>query len=506
MPAAHPGRLRGGLVVCGTTSDAGKSWVVAGLCRLLARRGVSVAPFKAQNMALNAAVTADGAEIGHAQWVQARAAGIEPEAAMNPVLLKPTGEHTSEVVVMGQVTAVRSAGEHHATHDELRPVVLGALTGLRQRFDVVICEGAGGAAEINLLDRDLANLPLAAAAGLPAIVVGDIDRGGVFASLYGTVALLPDELRRCVRGFVINRLRGDPALLHDGCEQLERRTGVPTLGVIPMVPGTDLDAEDSLALDRWDTTASAGGPVLDVAVIALPRISNFGDVDPLRLEPSVSVRLVRAPAELGRPHLVVLPGSKATREDLAWLRATGLAAAIGASGAAVVGVCAGLQMMGERIDDPEGVEGAPGSIDGLGWLPIVTSFLGTKVLDRPAGVAVAGPGEGATVAGYRIHHGRVAPAPGARTWLRDAAGVSIGWCGDRVAGTSLHGVLESDDLRAGILRWAADCAGVPAPDLPGVRFAESRIARLDQIADTLEAHLELDHLLALIAEGAPAAP
>jgi adenosylcobyric acid synthase len=493
----------GGLVVCGTTSDAGKSWVVAGLCRLLARRGVSVAPFKAQNMALNAAVTSDGAEIGHAQWVQAWAAGIEPEAAMNPVLLKPTGEHTSEVVVMGQVAAVRTAGEHHATFDDLRPVVLGALADLRRRFDLVICEGAGGAAEINLLDRDLANLPLAAAAGLPAIVVGDIDRGGVFASLYGTVALLPEELRRCVRGFVINRLRGDPALLHDGCEQLERRTGVPTLGVIPMVPGTDLDAEDSLALDRWDTTASATGPVLDVAVVALPRISNFGDVDPLRLEPSVSVRVVRSAAELGRPHLVVLPGSKATRDDLAWLRASGLAAAIGASGAAVVAVCAGLQMVGERIDDPDGVEGAPGTVEGLGWLPVVTRFVGTKVLDRPSGVAVDGPGQGAAVAGYRIHHGRVAPSPGAQTWLQDAAGAPIGWCRERVAGTSLHGVLESDELRAGILRWAAGWAGVPAPALPGVRFGASRMARIDQIADTLEAHLDLDRLLAVIAEGAP---
>jgi adenosylcobyric acid synthase len=270
-----------------------------------------------------------------------------------------------------------------------------------------------------------------------------------------------------------------------------------------MVPGTDLDAEDSLALSRWSTTASAGGPVLDVAVIALPRISNFGDIDPLRLEPSVSVRLVRTAAELGRPHLVVLPGSKATREDLAWLRASGLADAIGAGGAAVVAICAGLQMVGERIDDPDGVEGAPGAIDGLGWLPVVTRFLGTKVLDRPVGVAVAGPGQGATVAGYRIHHGRVEPSPDARSWLTIASGAPIGWWGDQVAGTSLHGLFESDDLRAGILRWAADRAGVPAPDLPGVRFGELRMARLDQIADTLEAHLDLERLVALIAEGAP---
>jgi adenosylcobyric acid synthase len=495
--------MRGGLVVCGATSDAGKSWVVAGLCRLLARRGVSVAPFKAQNMALNAAVTADGAEIGHAQWVQAIAAGVEPEAAMNPILLKPTSDSTCEVVVRGQVVATRTAAGYHASVDSLRPMVHEALDDLRRRFDVVICEGAGGAAEINLLDRDLANLPLAVAAGLPAVVVGDIDRGGVFASLYGTAALVPDELRRCIRGFVINRMRGDPELLDDACEQLERRCGVSTLGVIPMVSGTDIDAEDSLALDRWDTAASTAGPRLDVAAIGFPRVANFGDLDPLRLEPSVSVRWVRSAAELGRPHLVVLPGSKATRDDLAWFRSTGLAAAVEATGAAVVAVCAGLQMAGERIEDPDGIEGPSGVVEGLGWLPVMTRFGPAKVLDRPAAVAVDGPGAGVGVAGYRIHHGRVSPGPRARPWLVDGRGAAIGWWTDRVAGTSLHGLFEGDDLRAAILRWAADRAGVAPPPVPAVDFAAARLARLDRIADTLEAHLDLDRLWSIIAEGAP---
>ena len=512
--------LRGGLVVCGTTSDAGKSWVVAGLCRLLARHGVSVAPFKAQNMALNAAVTADGAEIGHAQWVQALAAGVPAEAAMNPVLLKPTGEATSQVVVMGRVVGERSAYEHQDRTDELRPVVAAALADLRRRFDVVICEGAGGAAEINLLDRDLANLPLAAAAGLPAVIVGDIERGGVFAALYGSVALLPDELRPWVRGFVINRFRGDPALLGDGCDELERRCGVPTLGVVPMVPGLDLDAEDSLALDRWDTettpTEGAGsdgpGGGLDVAVVRFPRVSNFGDLDPLRLEPGVSVRWVRSPAALGRPDLVVLPGSKATRDDLAWLRASGLAAAIAGSGAAVVGICAGLQMLGRRIDDPDGVEGAPGGVDGLGRLDVTTTFGGDKVLDRPEGAAIAGgpgPGSGARAAGYRIHHG-VVRGLGADPWLVADDGTVLGWAEGNTLGTTLHGLFDEDDLRAAILAWAAELAGLPRPSRPaggpGVRFAAVRDARLDRIADALETHLDIARLTAIIAEGARTAP
>jgi adenosylcobyric acid synthase len=493
--------LRGGLVVCGTTSDAGKSWVVTGLCRLLARRGVRVAPFKGQNMALNAAVTAGGGEIGHAQWVQAKAAGVEPEVAMNPVLLKPTGERTSEVVVLGRVVGVRDAAAHHAAQPDLFPVVLDALADLRARHDVVVCEGAGGAAEINLLAGDLANLPLAAAAGLPAIVVGDIERGGVFASLYGTVALLPPELARCVRGFVINRFRGDPALLGDGCAELERRCGVPTLGVVPMLGGTDLDAEDSLALDRWGTPAAGDGPVLDVAAVRLPHVANFGDLDPLRLEPGVAVRWVRTAAELGRPHLVVVPGSKATRADLAWLAATGLDAAIAASGAAVVGICAGAQVLGDVVDDPGGVEGPPGSSRGLGRLRLRTTFAAGKVLDRPTGVAVAGPGSGATAAGYRIHHGRVTGS--ADPWLVDGAGTPIGWYDDATCATTLHGVFESDALRAGVLAWAAARAGLPAPPPSGVDFAAARAARFDRIADALEAHLDVDRLLAIVGEGAP---
>jgi adenosylcobyric acid synthase len=496
--------VKGGLLVCGTTSDAGKSFVVAGLCRLLSRRGLKVAPFKAQNMALNSSVTADGCEIGHAQWIQAVAAGVEPEAAMNPILLKPTGERTSQMIVLGKPAGTLSTEAYHETKDELALTVLGALADLRARFDVVVCEGAGSPAEINLLDHDLVNLPLADAAGLPAIVVGDIDRGGVFASLYGTVALLPDHLRSRVEAFVVNKLRGDPALLDGAFDDLERRCGVPTLGVLPYLPGLGLDAEDSLALDRVDPEPpeDVDGDVLDVAVIRWPRVENAGDVDPLRLEPGVRVRWVRSAADLGRPDLVVLPGSKSTRADLAWFRRTGLADAVEYADATVVAVCAGLQMAGGPIDDPEGVEGAPGFDKGMDWLPVTTTFEPTKVLDRPVGSAVAGPGAGHRVDGFRIYHGRVSGEAEATPWLVSDTGEVLGWHAGWLSGTTLHGVFEDDGFRSALLLRAARRTGKHW--VPGeVGFAAARQSRLDAIADLIEEHVDMAHLDRIIARGAP---
>ncbi|HEV7762742.1 MAG TPA: cobyric acid synthase [Acidimicrobiales bacterium] len=496
-----------GLMVCGTTSDAGKSFVVAGLCRLLARNGVRVAPFKAQNMANNASVTADGAEIGIAQWIQAVAAGVEPTAAMNPVLLKPTSERTSQVIVRGRPVGEMSARDYHDYKLELRPLVLEALSELRATHDVVICEGAGSPAEINLLDHDLVNLGLADAAGLPALVVGDIDRGGVFAALYGTVALLPDRLRARVQGFVVNRLRGDPALLGSACAELERRCGVPTLGVLPYLPGRPIDAEDSLALDHVDPEpdgtpgegAGAGdADVLDVVAVRWPLVANAGDLDPLRIEPHVRVRWVRSVAELGRPDLIVLPGSKATRADLDWFRRTGLAAAVERSDAAVVGVCAGTQMCGRVIDDPHGAEGPAGSVEALGWLPLASEFEPRKVLDRPTGRVVAEPGTGARVAGYRIHHGRVRSlSADLAPWMTADDGAVLGWRTDRICATTLHALFEDDGFRAAVLAWAAGRAGkrwTPS----GAAFHAARMARLDGMADALESHLDLDRLVAII--------
>ena len=495
--------MRGGLLVCGTTSDAGKSFVVAGLCRLLARRGLKVAPFKAQNMANNACVTVDGAEIAQAQWVQALAAGVEPEAAMNPVLLKPMSDRTSQVVVMGRAVGVRSAAQLQHQKLDLLPVVLDALADLRSRFDIVLCEGAGSPTEINLLDGDIVNLRLAREAGLPAVVVGDIDRGGVFAALYGTVALLPDDLRACVRGFIVNKFRGDPVLLGDATTALEARCGVPTLGVVPMVPGANLDAEDSLAIEFAGVPEAEAR--FDVAAVRFPHVANFGDLDPLRLEPGVSVRWVQRPDQLGRPDLVVLLGSKSTRADLDWFRTTGLAAAVDEAGAPLVGICAGLQMLGQEIADPDGIEGPPGVVRAMGCLPVETEFAAEKVLDRRSGWCVSGPGKGEPVNGYRIHHGRVSARSPVEPWLVADDGTVLGWRQGRVAGTTLHGVFESDVFRSAVLRWAAEAGGVQEPDgLGAVSFPAARLARLDRIADTLDEHLDMDRLLALVAEGAPA--
>jgi adenosylcobyric acid synthase len=511
-------------MVCGTTSDAGKSRVVTGLCRSLARRGVRVAPFKAQNMALNSYVTASGYEIGRAQGVQALAAGVEPEVDMNPILLKPTGERTSQVVVLGRPLGHLDAGAYHAAKPGLRGVVLDALERLRGRFDVIVLEGAGSPAEINLLEHDIVNLSVAEAAGAPAVVVGDIDRGGVFAALYGTHALLPDHLRRLVRGFVINKFRGDPALLAPGLAALQARTGVPTLGVLPWTDGLDLDAEDSLALPAaGGRTAAPGAGALDVAVVRFPRISNFTDFDALAVEPGVSVRFVEHPGALGRPDLVVLPGTKATVADLAWLRERHFPEALRHC-TTVLGICGGYQMLGHRIDDA--VESGAGTIEGLGWLPVDTRFEVTKVTRQRLGRAYGHP-----LSGYQIHHGRTFPCLHGRQAGPCLRGQPAGPCLDgrqsgtagpwialddgwgaepdgasssdgRVLGTTLHGLFESDPFRGAFLAEAARRQGKHfAPS--GVSFQGERMALFDRLADLLETHLDMTALDALIAEGAP---
>jgi adenosylcobyric acid synthase len=472
--------VRGGLMVCGTASDVGKSSVVAGLCRVLHRRGVSVAPFKAQNMANNSYVTPSGHEIGRAQGVQALAAGAIPEVAMNPILLKPTGERTSQVVVMGRPAGHLDAAAYQAEKPALFATVLEALTDLRSRFDVVLLEGAGSPTEINLLGSDIVNLRLAAAAGVPAIVVGDIDRGGVFAAFYGTVALLPDDLRPLVRGFVVNKLRGDPALLAEGPAELERRCGVPTLGVLPYLHGVSLDAEDSLALPE---VAPARGEAIDVAVIRLPRVANFTDLDPLTMEPAVGVRFVDRPAMLGRPDLIVLPGTKATVTDLEWLRGRGLHTAMEASGAPILGICGGYQMMGRTIGDD--VESGRGTVEGLGWLDAHTLFEPTKVTRQRRGHALD-----QRVTGYQIHHGRVTATDPWIT-LDDAYGTHPeGSRQGRFSGTTLHGVFEDDGFRAAFL-------GI---EPSGVSFAAAREAQIDRLADMLEAHLDLAAIETLLKE------
>jgi adenosylcobyric acid synthase len=492
--------VTGTLLVAGTNSDAGKSVLTAGLCRWLARQGVRVAPFKAQNMSLNSFVTPGGAEIGRAQVMQAAAAGVEPTADMNPVLLKPGSDRRSQVVVLGQPVAETDAMSYRSMAAGLREVALASLNRLRADFDVVICEGAGSPAEINLRATDVANMGLATAAGMPVIVVGDIDRGGVFAALYGTLALMPPGDQALVAGFVINKFRGAPELLASGNVMLERLTGRPLLGVLPWTDGLGLDAEDSLALTRPATrnssapSAPRASEILRVSVVRFPRVSNFTDVDALAAEPGVLIRFATEPAELADADLVILPGTRATVTDLGWLRQRGLDAAIterARAGRPVLGICGGYQMLATGIDDR--VESKAGQVAGLGLLRGQVVFSPRKTLGRPAGTAL-----GAPVTGYEIHHGRVDLDRSSCEPFLDGGRAGAVW------GTSWHGTLENDDFRRAFLAAVAQQAGrafVPAPDTD---FARLREARLDALGDLVANHLDTSALNQLIRQGPPA--
>jgi adenosylcobyric acid synthase len=492
------GAVKGALLVAGTTSDAGKSVITAGIVRWLHRQGVSVAPFKAQNMSLNSFVTADGAEVGRAQAMQAAAAGIEPDARMNPVLLKP-GATGSQVVVLGQpVGEVDAAG--YAEHARrLLDVALDSLGQLRKQFDVVICEGAGSPAEINLRDTDIANMGLARAVGLPVVLVTDIDRGGAFAALHGTLALLGPEDQALISGFVINKFRGDRALLEPGLGMLRGLTGRPVLGVLPWAEGLWLDAEDSLGLTTMASAAraQAAGPpigtdVLRISVVRLPRISNFTDIDALAAEPGVLVRLATTPAELADADLVILPGTRATVADLSWLRERGLADALTArarKGLPVLGICGGYQMLAARISDD--VESGAGQVSGLGLLPATVTFTESKTLGRPAGAAL-----GAPVAGYEIHHGVVSFSGIVAEPFLDGCRSGTVW------GTSWHGTMENDEFRRAFLTEVAALAGRDFKVSADTCFAATRAAALDRLGDLVGEYLDTAAMCRLI-EGGP---
>jgi adenosylcobyric acid synthase len=490
--------VTGALLVCGTHSDAGKSVVTAGLCRWLHRQGISVAPFKAQNMALNSVVTAGGAEIGRSQATQAAAAGVAPEAAMNPVLLKPSGERRSQVVVMGRPYATAGARSYQELKGELRPIVAAALASLRKRHEVVVCEGAGSPAEINLRDGDLTNMGLAREASLPVVVVADIDRGGVFASLFGTLTLLEPDDQAHVAGFVINKFRGDRSLLQTGIDRLEELTGRPVLGLLPYVEGLGIDAEDSLALDARPAPP-ATGDALDVAVIRLRWISNFTDFDALAVEPAVNVRFTRSAADVERADLVVVPGTKATVEDLERLRALGLDRALirrAADGDPILGVCGGYQMLGERIDD--GVESGRGSVTGLGLLPVTTAFGHAKLLRLRSG-RCDWLASGAS--GYEIRHGRI-ERHGGKPVLVAEDGELEGCRRGSVVGLSWHGALEHDEFRRALLARVAELRGRLFH--PGSQsFAAARAERLDALGDLIGRHADTDALMRLIRSGRP---
>jgi len=463
------------LMVQGTTSDAGKSTIVAALCRLLKRHGVAVAPFKPQNMALNSAVTADGGEIGRAQALQAQAAGIAPHTDMNPVLLKPSSDIGAQVIIHGKVRAEMNARDYHQYKTVAIAAVLESHARLAAAYDAVIVEGAGSPAEINLRDRDIANMGFAEAVDCPVVLVADIDRGGVFAHLVGTLDCLSDSERARIVGFVINRFRGDIKLLESGLDWLEARTGKPVLAVLPYLHGMHLDAEDAVQ------PAQESQGRFRVIVPSLPRMSNHTDFDALRAHPDVDLQFIRAGLPIPPADLIVLPGSKNTRGDLAWLRAQGWPERIARHlryGGKVIGICGGFQMLGSTVGDPHGVEGAPGDSDGLGLLDMTTVMTQDKRLEQVSGSCAFAE---ATVAGYEIHMGISTGAalerPAFRIDGRPEGALSPD---DQVLGTYLHGVFDTPQASLALLRWA----GLDAEH--GVDLDALREASLERLADAAE--------------------
>ena len=486
------------IMVQGTMSGAGKSLLCAALCRIFAQDGYRAAPFKSQNMALNSHVTRDGLEMGRAQAVQAQAAGAEPDVRMNPVLLKPSSDTGSQVIVLGEVRGHMSAAEYFRYKRQLFPEVLAAYDSLAAEHDVIVIEGAGSPAEINLRADDIVNMGLALRVGAPVLLAGDIDRGGVFAQLYGTVALLQPEERERIAGLVINKFRGDLEILRPGLSLLEEKTGKRVLGVVPYLK-VDVDDEDSLApcLGREDVHKP-----LDAAVIRLPRISNFTDFAPLEEHPQIGVRYVDDPRKLGSPDLVVLPGTKSTGGDLLWLRQNGLEAAIlklAAAGTPVLGVCGGYQMLGEAVHDRSGVEhGAGGSIRGMGLLPVETTFLPEKTRTRVRGETASGPLAGAGLEGYEIHMGstQVRGEPFCR--LED--GREDGCVRGSVWGTYLHGLFDSGELAQKLAELLCARKGLAVEAAQAVPHAAYQQAQLDLLAEGVRKALDMDMIYRMMEE------
>lgn len=484
------------IMIQGTMSGAGKSLLCAALCRIFAQDGYRVAPFKSQNMALNSHVTRDGLEMGRAQAVQAQAAGVEPDVRMNPVLLKPSSDTGSQVIVLGEVRGQMSAAEYFRYKKQLFPEVLAAYDSLAAENDVIVIEGAGSPAEINLRADDIVNMGLALRLNAPVLLAGDIDRGGVFAQLYGTVALLQPQEQELIQGLIINKFRGDPEILRPGLSMLEEKTGKRVLGVVPYLK-VDVDDEDSLApcLEQ-----EAAHKPLDAAVVRLPRISNFTDFTPLEEHPQIGVRYVDDPRKLGLPDLVILPGTKSTVGDLLWLRQCGLEAAIlklAAAGTPVLGVCGGYQMLGEAVHDRSGVEhGAGGSVRGMGLLPVETTFLPEKSRTRVGGQVVSGPLAGAKLEGYEIHMGRTQVLGEPFCRLED--GREDGCVRDNVWGTYLHGLFDSGELTQKLAALLCERRGLPVERTRAVSHAAYQQAQLDLLADGVRQALELRELYGMM--------
>ena len=493
------------LMVQGTASHVGKSVLVSALCRIFRQDGFRVAPFKAQNMSNNSYVTADGGEIGRAQAVQADAAGVEARVEMNPILLKPEADHISQVVVMGRPLLSAKAKDYFGLKPQLWEAVRTSLDSLRADFDIVVVEGAGSPAEINLKKNEIVNMRVARYANAPVLLCGDIDRGGIFAFFVGTLELLEPEERELIKGFIINKFRGDPSLLTDGITWLEERTGIPVAGLVHYYRDIHVPEEDSVALD--DAPAAPSQAVLDVAVIQLPHISNFDDFDPLARHSGVELRYVDSVDQLGRPDLVIIPGTKTTIPDLAWMNQQGLSQAVKelhAGGAAVIGVCGGYQMLGTKVSDPEHIESSITELDGLGLLDLTTVFEGTKETHRIKGRVIAATGllagaSGMSVSGYEIHMGRTVGegiSPPFR--IEDRADVPVDGAGEldgaldasgSVMGTYIHGLFHNGELRTAMLNELARRKGVSLPDVTNELDLDREY---DKLADWVRSSLDMD--------------
>ena len=484
------------LMVQGTTSDAGKTTVVAALCRWLARQGVSVAPFKPQNMALNSAVTVDGGEIGRSTALQALACGLQPHSDMNPVLLKPQSDRGAQVILRGRVHGNMDALDYHGYKAEAMDSVMDAWRALSARYDVIIAEGAGSPAEINLRTNDIANMGFAEAADCPVLLVGDIDKGGVFAQLVGTLELISETERARTAGFIINRFRGDIALLEPGLDWLEERTGKPVYGVLPYLHGLVIDSEDSVAAAG---TSEAGA--LKVGVPVLPRISNHNDFDPLRLHPGVDLVFVGPDQPIPPADLIILPGSKSTRHDLAWLKQQGWPEAIRRHlryGGKLLGICGGFQMLGRQVDDPDGLEGEVGTTEGLGLFEMNTRMVSGKQLRNVSGrLHLSGPNadEPPMMRGYEMHNG-ITEGPALASPVADLEGQPDGAVsGDnQMLGTYVHGLFDEPEACEAFLRWA----GIRPGGDRAVDYQAHRLQQLDRLADQVEQCLDTDALKRLL--------
>jgi adenosylcobyric acid synthase len=500
------------IMVQGTMSNAGKSLITAGLCRIFKQDGYRVAPFKAQNMALNSFITKEGLEMGRAQVVQAEAAGVEPSVLMNPVLLKPTNDTSSQVIVNGEVYSNMSAQEYYQRKREIVPEIMKAYEKLDSEYDVIVLEGAGSPAEINLKENDIVNMYMAKLAKAPVLLAGDIDRGGVFASLAGTMMLFDESERAMVKGILINKFRGDKTILQPGLDMLEEIIHVPTLGVIPYLH-VDIDDEDSLT-ERFSRKGSVG--LIDVAVIRLPRISNFTDFNVLEYVPGVTLRYVKSAQDLKNPDLIIIPGTKNTMEDLLWMRQNGLEASIlkhASENKPVFGVCGGYQMLGMELSDPYSVE-AGGTIAGMGLLPAKTVFEKEKTRTRIRGRFQAGLSgmlsglSGVEIEGYEIHMGQTEILDGQEGYLAVLEEISgkptaeaVGMCRGNIYGSYIHGIFDQEDVAKTLVSALYQAKGLDGGEIAGLNVHEYKERQYDLLAQGIRDNIDMAMLYQILDKG-----